>query len=81
MCNDQFSMYIFKLIDSHVITGSEYGLEDNLVTFSGKVIDVVGKLPKNLAAKHLGGQLVFILSKKCENSERKYEIIRNITLK
>lgn len=36
----------------------KYDLEDRLVEFAGKVIDVVNKLPKELAAKHLGGQLV-----------------------
>ncbi len=36
----------------------KYDLEDRLVAFAGKVIDVVEKLPKHLAAKHLGGQLV-----------------------
>lgn len=36
----------------------KYDLEDRLVMFAGKVIDVVEKLPKSLAAKHLGGQLV-----------------------
>jgi len=35
-----------------------YDLENRLVEFAGMVIDVVEKLPKNLAAKHLGGQLV-----------------------
>jgi hypothetical protein len=36
----------------------KYDLEDRLVEFAGMVIEVVEKLPKTLAAKHLGGQLV-----------------------
>ncbi|MCB0573044.1 MAG: hypothetical protein KDC61_00555 [Saprospiraceae bacterium] len=36
----------------------KYDLEDRLVEFAGKVIDVVEMLPKSLAAKHLAGQLV-----------------------
>lgn len=36
----------------------KYDLEDRLVEFAGMVIGVVEKLPKTLAAKHLGGQLV-----------------------
>jgi len=39
-------------------TERKYDLENRLVEFAGMVIDVVEKLPKNLAAKHLGGQLV-----------------------
>lgn len=39
-------------------TERKYDLEDRLVEFAGQVIDVVNKLPKELAAKHLGGQLV-----------------------
>lgn len=36
----------------------KYDLEDRLVGFAGMVIEVVEKLPKSLAAKHLAGQLV-----------------------
>ncbi len=36
----------------------KYDLEERLIKFAGLVIDVVEKLPKNLAAKHLAGQLV-----------------------
>lgn len=36
----------------------KYDLEDRLVAFAGQVIDVVEKLPTNLAAKHLASQLV-----------------------
>jgi four helix bundle protein len=39
-------------------TERKYDLEDRLVAFAGQVIDVVEKLPTNLAAKHLASQLV-----------------------
>lgn len=39
-------------------TERKYDLEDRLVGFAGQIIDVVEKLPKNLAAKHLASQLV-----------------------
>lgn len=35
----------------------KYDLEDRLVEFAGKVIDVVKKMPKDLAAKHVASQL------------------------
>ena len=36
----------------------KYDLEPRLIEFACLVIDVVEKLPKNIAAKHIGGQLV-----------------------
>jgi four helix bundle protein len=48
-------MFNFRSMEN---TERKYDLEDRLVEFAGKVIDVVEKLPKTLAAKHLGGQLV-----------------------
>ncbi|MBI5915507.1 MAG: four helix bundle protein [Bacteroidetes bacterium] len=36
----------------------KYDLEPRLIEFASLVIDVVERLPKNIAAKHLGGQLV-----------------------
>lgn len=36
----------------------KYDLEERLIAFAGMVIAVVEKLPKTLAAKHLGVQLV-----------------------
>ncbi|MBK6930726.1 MAG: four helix bundle protein [Saprospirales bacterium] len=39
-------------------TERKYDLEERLVLFAGKVIAVVNQLPKNLAAKHLGSQLL-----------------------
>jgi four helix bundle protein len=36
----------------------KYDLDDRFVEFASRVIDVVEKMPKNLAAKHLSGQLV-----------------------
>ncbi|MCK6695915.1 MAG: four helix bundle protein, partial [Thermoanaerobaculia bacterium] len=36
----------------------KYDLEERLIAFAGLVIAVVKKLPKDLAAKHLAGQLV-----------------------
>lgn len=36
----------------------KYDLEPRLIQFASMAIDVVEKLPKNIAAKHLGGQLV-----------------------
>jgi len=35
----------------------KYDLEERLVEFTGLVIEVVEKLPKTLAAKHLGVSL------------------------
>jgi four helix bundle protein len=58
MSNDQISMFKFKKTETMKKEERKYDLEDRLVEFAGKVIDVVEKLPKNLAAKHLGGQLV-----------------------
>jgi len=63
MSNDQLSMYNKEELpeDLHVFmepSGRKYDLEDRLVEFAGLVIDVVEKLPKSLAAKHLAGQLV-----------------------
>jgi len=34
------------------------GLEDRLIEFASRIIDLVEALPKNPAAKHLGGQLL-----------------------
>lgn len=36
----------------------KYDLEDRLIDFGSRVIDVVEALPKSVAGKHLGGQLV-----------------------
>lgn len=36
----------------------KYDLEDRLIDFGSRVIDVVEALPKTVAGKHLGGQLV-----------------------
>ncbi len=36
----------------------KYDLEPRLIEFACLVIDVVERLPKNIAAKHIGGQLV-----------------------
>jgi four helix bundle protein len=36
----------------------KFDLEERLIQFAGKVIHIVDKLPKGLAAKHLAGQLV-----------------------
>lgn len=36
----------------------KYDLEERLIIFAGRVIDVVEKLPSSVAAKHLAGQLV-----------------------
>lgn len=58
MFNVQCSMYNWgkgKLMDNQ---DRKYDLEDRLVGFAGMVIEVVEKLPKSLAARHLGGQLV-----------------------
>ena len=62
MSNDQFSMYKLGGGGGEDFVkepeNRKYDLEDRLVEFAGKVIDVVNKLPKELAAKHLGNQLV-----------------------
>ncbi|MCW5921259.1 MAG: hypothetical protein KIS77_02875 [Saprospiraceae bacterium] len=42
----------------------KYDLEDRLVEFAGMVIEVVEKLPKSLAAKHLGHSLTTEHSKR-----------------
>ena len=62
MFNDQFLMYNLGVDGEHDMVMEpeprKYDLEDRLVEFAGKVIDTVEKMPKNLAAKHLAGQLV-----------------------
>lgn len=58
MYNDQCTIYNHKITVIMKHAERKYDLEDRLVEFAGKVIDVVEKLPKNLAAKHLAGQLV-----------------------
>jgi four helix bundle protein len=61
MFNVQFSMsnvQVKNRLKAMKNNERKYDLEDRLVEFAGKVIDVVEKLPKHLAAKHLGGQLL-----------------------
>ena len=36
----------------------KYDIEERLIQFAAQVIGIVDKLPKGIAAKHLGGQLV-----------------------
>lgn len=62
MSNDQFTMYKWGVSGEDDLVmepeARKYDLEDRLVEFAGKVIDIVNKLPKEFAAKHLGSQLV-----------------------